>query len=160
MSNGLLIARCVLLLTLSACSEELQVHYPTYADAVKDDAFERGWLPRYLPVSAKDISEAHDLDSNAQRLRFRVPIADARELSRGMLPAALSDLRSPQYAVRLPALSGPWPAEMERTPVLNSRDSTELGLFVVPDHAEVSRCLAVEWKTGTVYAWTCKVPAR
>ena len=42
-------------------------------DAVREDgAFERGWFPAWMPESAVDIHEFHDLDTNQQAMSFRL----------------------------------------------------------------------------------------
>ncbi len=38
--------------------------YPTRADAERNGAFVRGWLPADIPADATDIVESHNLDSN------------------------------------------------------------------------------------------------
>jgi hypothetical protein len=62
------------LILLAACAGETpQAVYPAYADAVADGAIERGWIPEWVPASAFDIYEKHDLDTNGQILLFTVP---------------------------------------------------------------------------------------
>jgi hypothetical protein len=52
----LLLALCV------ACdSLEFERTYATHADAVADDAIVRGWIPPFVPASAREIREIHDL---------------------------------------------------------------------------------------------------
>jgi hypothetical protein len=35
-------------------------------------AFDKGWLPEWLPDDATDIHELHDLDTNAQAITFSI----------------------------------------------------------------------------------------
>ena len=58
---------------LSGCFLTRYEVYATYDDAKLDGAFERGWLPEWLPQSASEIHEAHDLDSNQRAFSFRLP---------------------------------------------------------------------------------------
>jgi hypothetical protein len=53
----------LLVLALS-CGETRESHYPDRAAAVSDGAIKRGWLPEWLPRSATNIDEWHDLDTN------------------------------------------------------------------------------------------------
>lgn len=42
-------------------------------EARERGAFEKGWLPQWLPESAIEIHEGHDLDTNAQAISFSLP---------------------------------------------------------------------------------------
>ena len=69
---------CILLVSLtstvvSAC-DGLRM-YSQYDDlkALREDgAFDRGWFPDWIPESAVDIHEFHDLDTNQQAISFRL----------------------------------------------------------------------------------------
>ena len=51
----------LLVLTTAACTaEQPRATYATYADAERDGAVRRGWIPPYVPRSATDIAEVHD----------------------------------------------------------------------------------------------------
>ena len=65
-----------LLLSLVACSDEKEASYATFGEAERAGAIERGWLPPFVPHSARQISERHDLDTNAQELTFVLPAAE------------------------------------------------------------------------------------
>jgi len=60
----------ILLLSLAACSEQVEETYPTWAEAQRAGAVERGWIPTFVPRSAREIRDSHDLDSNRQTLFF------------------------------------------------------------------------------------------
>jgi hypothetical protein len=62
-----------LLLSMGGCSEQMGETYSTYADAQRAGAIERGWIPTFVPLSARDITDSHNLDTNAQTLQFTVP---------------------------------------------------------------------------------------
>ncbi len=63
---------CLLLCSCMELPGESQTrHYPTRADAERDGAFARGWLPVDLPSEASDIMESHNLDSNQMWIRFQ-----------------------------------------------------------------------------------------
>lgn len=69
-------AAAMVCLLLCSCMEfpgESQTRdYPTRADAERDGAFARGWLPVDLPSEASDIMESHNLDSNQMWIRFQL----------------------------------------------------------------------------------------
>lgn len=55
---------------VSACDELQESYYDSRAAVVRDGAIQRGWIPDFLPESAANIREFHDLDSNETWLRF------------------------------------------------------------------------------------------
>lgn len=59
----------VLFLFVAGCKESFESHYPTYDAAIADGA-KRGWLPEWLPKSATDIHEWHNIDTNATIASF------------------------------------------------------------------------------------------
>lgn len=48
-----------------------ETYYGTYEEAITDGMETRGWMPAFMPKSATEIHEYHNLDSNAQWLTFR-----------------------------------------------------------------------------------------
>jgi hypothetical protein len=60
----------VLLLFAAGCKESFESNYPTYDAAIADGAVKRGWLPDWLPKSATDIHEWHNIDTNATIASF------------------------------------------------------------------------------------------
>lgn len=44
--------------------------YDNYEEAVTSGSIERGWIPDFLPVSATNIFEKHDLDTNNIIVKF------------------------------------------------------------------------------------------
>lgn len=89
------------LLSLAACGEEKSETYATWAAAKRAGAVERGWVPPFVPTSAWDIRDRHDLDTNKQKLTFSVPpekvapmlesIAPYNELKREWAAAAFEE---------------------------------------------------------------------
>lgn len=145
-----LISSALLCLHLVGCSEIQETHYRTYAAAVGDRAVVRGWIPAFVPSSAYDIYEVHDQDTNAQRLRFRIPPSDARAMVRNMRSTTLREVRAMEQPPRL-TLSVDWPRELESA----STEPTTMGLFITRDRITGPHCVAVEWQAGVVYAWSC-----
>jgi hypothetical protein len=67
------LATAALLLSLVGCGEQVKETYSTYADADRAGAVERGWVPAFVPTSARDITDSHNLDTNRQTLWFTIP---------------------------------------------------------------------------------------
>ena len=67
------VTTAALLLALVGCSEQIDETYATYADAQRGGAIERGWIPDFVPASARDITDSHNLDTNRQTLQFKIP---------------------------------------------------------------------------------------
>ena len=60
--------------------ENQQSFYANYKEAKKSGAFERGWLPEYLPKSAKNIHEQHNLDTNQGWADFEFDVKDITKM--------------------------------------------------------------------------------
>lgn len=58
--------------------DEMESTYAGYDAVVADGAIHRGWVPPWLPRSATDIHELHNLDTNARWMVFSFDPADAR----------------------------------------------------------------------------------
>ena len=60
----------IILLIAVGCTpgETPEEAYAGYDEALADGAIERGWIPVWLPETAVNIQEKHDLDSNASIL--------------------------------------------------------------------------------------------
>ena len=75
------LVRGILALSLFGCSEQIDETYATYADAERAGAIERGWLPAFVPRSARNLEETHDLDTSRQTLSFTIPASDAASMA-------------------------------------------------------------------------------
>lgn len=140
---------------LTGCRETQRVRYATFADAERDRAPQRGWIPVWMPHSATDIEEVHDLDVNTQRLAFRVPPADVPRLTEALAPASLAQVWPPD--VRSPALEGEWPLDAA---VANGAAAKRLSTYITRDSSSASSCVAIDRAASKVYAWSCTRPAR
>lgn len=77
-------AAIVLLMLVSACDERVEEAYPTWSEANRAGAVERGWVPPFVPSTAREISDSHDLDSNRQTLRFTVSPSEVPPMVAGL----------------------------------------------------------------------------
>ena len=58
--------------------------YPTWAEAQRAGAVARGWIPDFVPSSAREIRDTHDLDTNRQTLQFTAPPSDVPAMTMGL----------------------------------------------------------------------------
>lgn len=67
-----------LAMVVTSCGsyERPTAHYSTWQEVVKNGAATRGWIPSFLPNSSTNISERHDLDTNAGAFCFFAPTSD------------------------------------------------------------------------------------
>ncbi|MEH6664295.1 MAG: hypothetical protein V7678_05545 [Brevundimonas sp.] len=79
-------------LLLTACGDVTNESYATYAEARAAGMIERGWLPDFVPTSATDIHDVHDLDTNAQTLIFSAPTSEVPATTARFRRAPAEDL--------------------------------------------------------------------
>jgi len=46
------------------CSSVIESYYMTYDEVLEAEAIGRGWIPEFLPKSAKNIVEKHNIENN------------------------------------------------------------------------------------------------
>jgi hypothetical protein len=83
---------CIAVLTLAGCSDVYTETYATWQEAKDAGAMERGWIGSFVPTSAVDIKETHNIDTNVQTLLFAVPPSQVPEMVREMRPLANTDM--------------------------------------------------------------------
>lgn len=103
-----------LLSSLVACSDVMEENHATWAEAREAGAIRRGWIPAFVPSSARDIHDVHDLDSNAQTLTFSTPPSDVPQMLAGLRPIAGEDTQ----AARDLAREVEWPGRQAHTRAL------------------------------------------
>jgi len=144
------VARVVVMIALCVgCGEIQAATYPTYADAVAAGAQRRGWLPSFVPATATDIREAHDIDTNTQWLRFRVPVGDT---SVGNGAERISISVAAGRAPKPPRAMGDWLPELRSPPTITRRSGIQAYRH---SGQRGARCVAVIPRDGLAYAWTC-----
>ena len=139
------------LVVSSGCEETVTASYPTYADAERAGAVARGWIPSFVPRSATEIREVHDLDTNQQWLRFRVPQGDT-SVAVGASVIPLTTAR--QTGSAPPSGMNPWLPELRDPPLVTPRagirayrhSRTGLG----------AACVALDAQESVAYAWSCE----
>ena len=56
--------------SISGCDESVRLNYATRAEAEAESHFARGWLPKIIPPSSRNISMLNDLDLNTSTGEF------------------------------------------------------------------------------------------
>ena len=64
---------------LYGCTDVVTDQYVTYQDAVKDELFQRGWLPDILPSTTKNIKTTIKLASDSLLCNFEIPSSNIHE---------------------------------------------------------------------------------
>ena len=75
---------CILigaLILAIGCSERFESHFDTASEA-RAALAERGWWPEQIPAGVSSISEAHDLDTNDQKILFSVDTKQCSEIAK------------------------------------------------------------------------------
>ena len=77
----LLASFIILVLPLSDCNDREESFYPSLADAQKDGAIDRGWVPDdLLPGTVRNIHEVHDLSPSREWCAFEFSPQDSQKL--------------------------------------------------------------------------------
>jgi hypothetical protein len=104
---------CVLVVVLaavagcSACRETFEEHYPTLREAEQAGAISRGWIPSWIPSSARDIAEIHNIDSSAQLLTFSFDVYATASFLDACAPVERTRVIQPRWTA-----AKWWPAEL------------------------------------------------
>ena len=131
--NGLRLTLLIALL-MSGCERERQEsQYSDLTSAQVSVAWRGGWIPIWLPRSAKDIHEIHDLDTNRQLLAFEFEENDLPALRAASVAAGAEELRhlqTPDFNVAW------WPRDLQNERIAVAVNS---GRFEIRTHADVER---------------------
>ncbi len=147
------IAVAVVVYALVVRGEVRAERYADYAAARAAGAVRRGWIPPFVPPSATDIRQVHDLDSNAQWLRFRVCREDAQAL---LGAAEILNVWEVWGKVAAPPRDiGRWPEQLTRPKLYSPPAPFGLELRKWREPGPGARCIAVDVRESWVYAWSC-----
>lgn len=84
---------------LSASCERMETTESMYPDAraaINAGAIQRGWIPAFLPSSAKEISEKHNLDTNEVWLRFSMDASERSSIEKSCRQIRLAETVFPR----------------------------------------------------------------
>jgi|HubBroStandDraft_1064217.scaffolds.fasta_scaffold21852_4 hypothetical protein len=144
----LLIAAWVAFSSLSAkFSDRYESVYPSLAEASKDGATTRGWIPDdILPASSRNIHEVHNLSPLRQWCSFDFATADSDKLRKNLtridaLPPSVRRIQNPKVSWWPTALTGNLGAQRIR------KDGFDLYVIERPANAVMTEVLlfAVSW---------------
>jgi hypothetical protein len=146
-----LLAFASALLCQAAACRDLQVvthSFASMAEARREGAVERGWLPALVPPGAYDIREAHDeADSGRRWGLFSFQAEDA---------AALRSKLGPEMSFRGQRAEAPpriewWPVQLRGMLDADLLGSTGLTAYPVMGERLVA---AVNWNQRRAYYWS------
>jgi hypothetical protein len=138
---------------LSGGCRDLEVVTNTHAtldEARRAGAVERGWVPQWLPPGAREIREAHDLDTNRRWGLFNFPSDDVASLRSALGP----EIEIDGQRVDAPRRIEWWPIILR-----GLLDGDQIALTGLKAHARPDEGLTVvvNWRQGRAYYFT---PAR
>jgi len=140
-------ATSVLLLAIASACERRDVLERAYAsreEVVRDGAIGRGWIPAWIPESARDIREVHNVDTNVSQLAFAYGVFDASDVSPGCAPAVPATVILPRTS-----MTNWWPKALRRS----SPELDRFSLFECREEREPHAYLAVDAKDSKAYFW-------
>lgn len=148
-------------MTLSAaCGGSHRVSsYASLADADKDGAITRGWIPEFLPASSRNIHETHENSGDVEWCAFECSPRDSQELQKALksvdsIPVSVQHIPNPRVAW--------WPAVLTGHVDVNRVRSARLQLYIVemPVNSVTSeiRLFAVDWTKGTGFFYGTPKP--
>jgi hypothetical protein len=140
---------CLACVLIACHSDRRESSYPSLADAKKDRAIDRGWIPDFLPESSRAIHEVHDISPSTTWCAFEFLPSD----SQGLRKSLGSVDASPPSVRRVP---NPgkwwWPAVLRGDLDLVKIHGAGFELYVVvtPDTPSTTEVLlfAVDWTKG------------
>jgi len=137
-------------LFLTAChGDRRESFYPSLADAKRDGAIDRGWIPDFLPENSRNIHELHDMSPSQTWCAFEFLPAESQSLRK-----SLRIIDAPPPVVRRVREPGKpwWPNVLVGNLDVRKihRAGLELSVVVEPDtpSSNIVLLFAVDWTTG------------
>jgi hypothetical protein len=85
-----IVAWVVVARVAASLNDRYESFYPSLADAAKDGAIDRGWIPdELLPHSSRSIHELHDLSPSTEWCAFEFVPADSQNILTKLSPVDL-----------------------------------------------------------------------
>ena len=148
------LAFCVLVaLDMWISADERQENsYASLADADRDGAITRGWIPGFLPESSRDIHEVHDLSPSTVWCAFQFDPRDDQKLRKNLKAAGAifpRQIHIPSAGVRS------WPRVLKGDLRPDEIRKAGYTLYVTSDpltYPQSERLLfAIDWSNGRGY---------
>src|SRR5205823_428258 len=147
---ALFIAAWIVLRLATSHSDRYESFYPSLAEAEKDGATTRGWIPDdLLPISSRAIHEVHDLSPSTQWCAFEFDPADTQHLRKNLkrtdvIPTPVGPLPNPEVAW--------WPRMLRGNIDIDTIHKEKFELYVVerPETSATKEILlfAIDWLAG------------
>ena len=141
-----LVIACVLMVLayLSSRMEIMSASFTDYADA--QSSMQAGWLPSWLPESAYEIDESHDIDSNVTWVKFRYSTSERFfEVPCRLIDKDEVSLPKENYIKRFPDFVVEMYADIKVAESLH---------FYSCEDGMRSRYLALKEAEGIAYSWS------
>lgn len=62
--------------------ENTRSYFETYEDMKAAGMIDAGWIPDYIPRTATEIHETHDIDTNIVKMKFKYEASDTKSVER------------------------------------------------------------------------------
>ena len=135
-------------------SLDMDAFYADYQEVVDDGAITRGWIPGYMPRSATNIQESHNLDINISWLRFTVPAEDIDDMTQALLLITQDQVKFSRPHRRV--VRSWWPKDLQQQTDM----AKPYRFYRYDDHYQMGGeeqmrvdFIAVDVESGTVYYW-------
>lgn len=116
-----------MVLSLAGCGDQMEDTYSSYSDAQRAGAIERGWVPAFVPSSASDIADSHNLDTNRQTLKFTIPPSEIGMMVTGLPSVSAKDERAASELSRKHRLGAASPVYVVCSQPLNGALAVDRG---------------------------------
>jgi hypothetical protein len=135
----------------------MESFYASLAEADKDWAITRGWIPDFLPASSRTIHEVHDLSPSKEWCAFEFLPSDSQILRKKLnrfeaLPSSVRRVPSPGVAW--------WPAILKGDLDVEKIRGVGLDLEIVkmPETSVSTQILlfAVDWAKGRAFFYSTR----
>jgi hypothetical protein len=111
--------RCVAIVGMAvivgSCSERPEAFYADAAAARAARAMDRGWIPDWVPTTARAIHEVHDIDTNQSLLAFSFDPADIPNVAQSCAQVSRQELKPAPFDRSW------WPSDVPPSAVVTHR---------------------------------------
>ena len=117
--------------------------YGTWPEAKRAGAVERGWVPPFVPTAARNLRSVHDLDTNSQRLTFRLPPQAVQPMIDDIAPLARVNGDTLQRAIN--EVGGDKGAETRNAAYMMCTNKFSAAIVVELETGDVAYLSPAEW---------------
>jgi hypothetical protein len=141
---------------LACSSDRRESFYPSLADADRDGATTRGWIPGLLPASSRAIHEVHDISPSTEWCAFEFLPTDSQGLRKNL--KSVDALPLSVRRVPNPGVSW-WPAALKGNLDVEEIHRAGFDVYVVETPATSATSdvflFAIDWSKGRgFFYWT------